>query len=229
MLLEVAKPQDIQGLRTATGAERPGDDDFRTAMDALFAKILALTDAGSGIVVQVAAATRGEGTSTIARGLAAAGSRAGWCRTALISDNVAASEDLLPRPGALPALLERSPLEGIPLLQHEVIEGAAMDTGVLQTAGAGVPSVDRIRWLFDALRSTHALTVIDSPPVLSTARAVTMSRLTDGVVLVVAAERVRSAKVTEAQGQLAQFGANLLGVVLNRRRERLPRFLARLF
>jgi Mrp family chromosome partitioning ATPase len=56
-----------------------------------------------------------------------------------------------------------------------------------------------------------------------------MSRLTDGVVLVVAAERVRSAKVTEAQGQLAQFGANLLGVVLNRRRERLPRFLARLF
>src|SRR5262249_7509265 len=54
-----------------------------------------------------------------------------------------------------------------------------------------------------------------------------VSNRVDGVILVVRAERTGQDAIREASAKLRKAGANLLGVVLNRRREYLPNFLAR--
>jgi len=67
-----------------------------------------------------------------------------------------------------------------------------------------------------------ALVVLDTPPVLESPLALALAPTVDGVVLVVEAERTRVAVARAARDALVAGGANLLGVVLNRRRFHVP-------
>jgi Mrp family chromosome partitioning ATPase len=215
-----------------TPSSRPGariDADIRRAMESVFARLVSMIDARGGIVLHITAATTGEGASTIARALAAAGGRADWCRTALIDADTITPAPVMASANTWPALLDRPHREAPPTLRHEIIDGSPVDTGVLQAPDADLPSADRLRWLFDSLRQTYQLTLLDCPPVLMAPKAASMSRLTDGVVLVVAAEQVRSKSLLKARGELENLGADCLGVIFNKQRERLPRRLARFF
>lgn len=71
------------------------------------------------------------------------------------------------------------------------------------------------------------LVIVDSPPVLASPLALAMAPTVDGVVLVVEAERTRTAVAAAARDALRAGGANLLGVVLNRRRFHVPSALWR--
>jgi Mrp family chromosome partitioning ATPase len=213
-----AEPTRLSPARAPTEFEQP--------LEAVFARLLPLIEARGGIVVQVTAATAGEGASTIARGLAVTAARTTWCRTALVNANTEPERRISAR-NALPALLDRAARDGKPALRHDIIDGIVVDTGLLQQPSSGAPDMERLRWLLDALRKTYTLTVVDCPPVTLAPTVPATSRLMDGVVLVVGAEQVRTSTLMRARGHLERSGASILGVVLNRRRQRLPRFLAR--
>jgi len=77
------------------------------------------------------------------------------------------------------------------------------------------------------VRGKYRFVVFDLPPVSETSAALRLARLVDGVILVVEAERSRWQSVQRFRDQLLQVKANLLGIVLNKRRFPVPRFLYR--
>jgi succinoglycan biosynthesis transport protein ExoP len=81
--------------------------------------------------------------------------------------------------------------------------------------------------LLDVWKRTYSFTVFDMPPVLEENSAVRLAGLLDGVILVVEAERARWEVVQRAKGLLEQAKANMLGVVLNKRRYYVPEWVYR--
>jgi hypothetical protein len=69
------------------------------------------------------------------------------------------------------------------------------------------------------------LIILDAPPLLSSPLAQALAPTVDGVVLVVEANRTRTADAQEAKAALQAGGANILGVVLNRCRQYVPQAL----
>ena len=60
--------------------------------------------------------------------------------------------------------------------------------------------------------------VIDTPPVLNTADAVSAARYVDGVIIVVDTERTDTAELLKVRADLERSGSKLLGAVMNRQR-----------
>jgi succinoglycan biosynthesis transport protein ExoP len=92
----------------------------------------------------------------------------------------------------------------------------------LLTSGAGVPSpgdlltTEAMRGLVDGLRASYRWIILDTPPVGAVADALVLSSLADGVVVVAGAEMVSRKAVLTTLHRLADTGARILGVVLNR-------------
>jgi succinoglycan biosynthesis transport protein ExoP len=89
-------------------------------------------------------------------------------------------------------------------------------------AGSSVPSpadllaVDAMPKLLEGLRGFYRWIVIDTPPVGAVPDALLLAPPADGVVVVAAADRVRRGAVRLTLSRLAETGARVLGVVLNR-------------
>ncbi len=66
-----------------------------------------------------------------------------------------------------------------------------------------------------AMRKEYDAVLIDSPPILGMADTRVLSRLADGVVLVLRANRSTAQDALEAEAQIFEDGANLMGTVLN--------------
>ena len=79
-------------------------------------------------------------------------------------------------------------------------------------------------WL-DAQRSVHDYILLDSPPLLHYADGNLMARLCDGVVIVVQSESTDRDALIRARQHIEDAGANVIGVVMNRVRNRVPPFL----
>ena len=79
-------------------------------------------------------------------------------------------------------------------------------------------------WL-DSQRLSHDYVLLDAPPLLRYAEGVLLSRLCDGVVIVVRAEATRREVLIRTREMLARAEANIVGVVLNRARDPVPAFL----
>jgi capsular exopolysaccharide synthesis family protein len=77
----------------------------------------------------------------------------------------------------------------------------------------GSPQFER---LIKDLRTHADYVLIDSPPVLSTADAVTASRFVDGVIVVVDSRRTETSDLLRVREDLDRAGAPLLGAVLNK-------------
>ncbi|MBS0644281.1 MAG: hypothetical protein U1E70_21175 [Acetobacteraceae bacterium] len=85
---------------------------------------------------------------------------------------------------------------------------------------------DRFRTMLDMLRTTYPVIVLDTPPTVAPESAA-VARYCDGSVLVVAAGRTRQWEIENARALLERLGGQTVGVVLNRERALLPRWLAR--
>jgi len=72
------------------------------------------------------------------------------------------------------------------------------------------------------------LTVVDTPPPSRSFDGIILCGAMDAVLLVVAAESTRVPVVEELRDTLLSQGANLAGVVLNRRRLYIPRVIYRI-
>jgi polysaccharide biosynthesis transport protein len=75
---------------------------------------------------------------------------------------------------------------------------------------------ERMARLLAQLDGRVEMLIIDAPPVLAVADAQILGRQTQGVLLVVDAERTRRTAAMHAADALRQVGANLLGAVVNR-------------
>lgn len=111
------------------------------------------------------------------------------------------------------------------LLADELLENALQPTmlGDLFVLPAGQPppnpaelldsaQMDR---LLDAVRSRFETIILDSPPVLAVTDSAVIAPKTDGVILVVRAEKTDKDAIALAIQQLRQVDAELLGVVVN--------------
>lgn len=81
---------------------------------------------------------------------------------------------------------------------------------------------DAAALLFGELRQLFELIVIDSSPATTSADSVALTRLVDGVVLVLEAEKTRWQMVEKVKNRIVRNGGNILGVILNKRRYHIP-------
>jgi Mrp family chromosome partitioning ATPase len=85
---------------------------------------------------------------------------------------------------------------------------------------------DRLQSMLDMLRATYPVIVLDTPPTEAPESAA-VSRYCDGSVLVVAAGQTRQWEIENAKSLLERLGGQTVGVVLNRERSVMPRWLGR--
>jgi protein-tyrosine kinase len=79
--------------------------------------------------------------------------------------------------------------------------------------------------LSEQLKSQWDWVLFDSPPIASCNDSMALACKADGIVLVVQAERTRWEAVQEAQERLQNCGGRVLGVVLNKRRFHIPKWI----
>ncbi|HTH17301.1 MAG TPA: hypothetical protein VL974_11660 [Magnetospirillum sp.] len=126
-------------------------------------------------------------------------------------------------------------LGGGVLLLNQVESETRMDDGGEVALGplpgrAGDPRALNSRLLgayWQALADKAELIILDTPPVLSSPLSQALAPTVDGVILVVEADRTCTAHALEAKQALQGGGANILGVVLNKRRNYVPKALDR--
>lgn len=194
----------------------------RPELGALLAAVAVLVDDQRSVVLQVTAAQHGEGTTTVARELAAALAQRPWCRVALV-DAATSPVDY-----SLPSLLGMFERGQEPVLRAGLLGASEVALGRLTGPGEPAPRLESLRGLFAWMRSAYTVVVVDCPPVLPCRELAVVAAVADGTLLVVEAERTRRAEIALARTVLEQLGATLLGVVLNRRRRRVPRFFERM-
>lgn len=197
-------------------------DTPRPDMGPLLAAIARLVDARGAAVLHVTAARAGEGTTTVARELAAAAARAPWCRTALVDAHAGAG------PSGHPCLADALGRGQALALHPGHLHGAPVDMARLLQVMQALPAIGQLRTVMAALRARYTLVVIDAPPVLDAQSFTVLAAVSDGVVLVAEAERTPLSDIRSARAALEQMGGTVLGVVLNKRRRRLPGLLQRL-
>lgn len=203
--------------------------DMRDLYDALRDRLLtrlgqSVPD-GKPYILGMTSCKQGAGVSTIAAGLALALARHGDHRILLIEAN--ADSDV-------PALFGVNPGAGL----VEMATDGDGNTAVAQHSLYLVPSGDpetrqaptsrahRYAALIQHAREGKAsFVIVDMPPVTETSLTLRISRLLDGVVLVVAAEEVNRHVADHARELLLQSNAPLIGSILNKRRQYVPDWL----
>jgi len=201
-------------------------DGFRQQMSGLVGIIMRLIDDQGPIVLHVTAATEGDGTSLIAHGLAVATAQSRWCKVALLDASL--PRNAVPPGNALPSVLRAFDATQAPQLIPQTVGDTEMSVGSLDLAASAMPNIEGMRALYGRLRNGFTLTIIDYPPVNGSKALAAYAKLADGVLLVVSAERTQVTEVEQALARLEQAEAMVLGIVMNRHRRRVPRFLDRL-
>jgi Mrp family chromosome partitioning ATPase len=203
-----------------------------TPLAPLLASIRPLLDSTGkqGAILHVVAATAGEGASTIAREFATLAATSGHRRTLLID-----ADRLSPQTARS---FGRDTTQGL----VEFLWSGANDFDALQQVPGtlltvtrligdrGPPSLDgdTLREVYRRVRDQFELIVVDCPPIGEDAYSRLLPDATDGVILVVQAEKTRPAVIARAKDLVHQAGGQVLGAVLNRRTNYIPDFLYKL-
>jgi capsular exopolysaccharide synthesis family protein len=176
--------------------------------------------------VLISAPRHGEGTTTVAVGLATALAKERETRVLLVEANV--------RTPCLSAVLPLSTTAGLSdfaagRAAPEALVTRLEDVNLSVIAAGNTPNpamnLEVIDSLLTRLQSQFDFVILDGPPVNSYADASIVATKVDGVILVVEADRTPVVEAEAAKRQLDKVGARILGVVLNRRRSYIPAFL----
>ena len=196
----------------------------QTDMLLLYSAVTAqMTDEPSRII-ELASATRGEGTSTVARELALtiAGSLS---KPVLL---IRAINDLPLRPGLEAVAYGRIPLEAA--IETD-LHAPHLTTATLSLGGPNAGLLfdgDELDRVFAQAARWAKLVIIDAPPILSDVTGIALSRKASGVLLVVEAERTRAPIIEQARKVIETGGGRLLGVILNKRKHHIPGWIYKL-
>jgi len=168
----------------------------------------------------------GEGVSTIARGLArivAKNPKAKVLICNVPTDSDSRRSDFYgyadAEGGYRPGQLDFTWLPG-----GQVAVGSFGEPGFMSALASDLNAVST---MVSRLSAGFELVIMDLPPVSKSVIGPAMSKALDGVVLVVEAERTRTNHVRATQKTINSHGGNVLGVVLNKRRSHMPKFLYR--
>lgn len=108
----------------------------------------------------------------------------------------------------------------------EVIKKTEFDMLDLMTSGPIPPnpaellSASKLDAIMVRLKTIYDMVIIDSPPILSVTDAQLLSKSASGVILVTNVEKNNRDRLNEAKDLLDKAGANIIGVVLNKRAEK---------
>ena len=207
--------------RRAAARRPPVRDQWQQLVHELFLRRESETAA-----IGLASATAGEGTSFVARHLAAELARMSERPTLLLELNVyrpvqASAHGVEPDPGLRRLLASR----------EFPVEECLRETGVqhlwVLPAGSGGPSGGTPDWMclprvLDALRRQFRALVVDLPPVNLSSDATIAARWLEGLVLVTEADACSREVIQSATARLRRANPNLLGAVLNKRRFVVP-------
>jgi uncharacterized protein involved in exopolysaccharide biosynthesis/Mrp family chromosome partitioning ATPase len=215
----------------ARGDDRQATGDpleLRDLYDALRDRLLTLVGNGASTkpyILGITGCAQGSGVSTIAVGLALALARNGSESIVLIDANTESG---------MPTIFGVDPTTGL----VEMVPDGAGNTTVTQHQVYIVPSgssepkpvyssrVHRFSGLIEHLRASKAgFVIVDMPPVTETGLTLRISRLLNGVLLVIAAEKVNRHVAEHAKEWLVQSDAKVIGSILNKRRQYVPDWL----
>ncbi len=191
---------------------------FSETLRGIRASLLLSEAAGSCRRLAITSALAGEGKSSVSAGIAAALSS---------RERVLLLEADLRAPHLVRSLGLDTQRPGI----SEALAGTASLDDCIHKGGAGMPDVLAVakrppnpgevvesaafKNLLDTLQARYDRIVIDTPPCRIAGDALVLSRLADGVLLVVNAERGDTQSVQASLRQLAFVNARLIGAVLN--------------
>ena len=200
----------------------------------IYQAIAALEGAALGdrFAVGFASCNHGAGTSTIAwqfaQAFAASGTRAvclveANCRTPRLAQAVG----LRPGPGLADLMQGRADLETV--VQRPGGGKAHVITAGI-TGPEGASMLDRATFgpLLQRIRARFPVILFDMAPVLPYPDTAALARLLDGTVLVLRTERDKREVAQQAVRVLAEPGARVIGVVLNRKPLHIPQWLYKL-
>ena len=182
------------------------------------------------LVVQFISPTPGTGASTVASGYARVAAD-DCAQPVLYIDCNCVAHEVAPRRGratALTLVRYAAPRPATDRCHHPARDSknllwARLGTGERPLLALGG---DRLQSMLDMLRANYPVIVLDTPPTEAPESAA-VSRYCDGSVLVVAAGRSRQWEIENAKALLERLGGQTVGVVLNRERSVLPRWLGR--
>jgi capsular exopolysaccharide synthesis family protein len=185
-------------------------------------------DGAAPLTLAVCSANRGEGTTTVSVGMASAAQRLLGRDVVLVETNtiapMLATEFHVSRfPGLSEYLSGEADLE-------QVVRRTRQDGLWLVSAGGRVDAPgplirsERFPQILDALRRIYSVIVLDVPPLLSSPHAAMIARRADGLVLVSRAGKTHSKDIERAARAVS--GVEVRGLVLNRTRRWLPRWLS---
>ena len=217
---------------TQQGGEPPaateGQAALRDLYDALRDRLLTLIGpdpAAKPYILGITSCAQSSGVSTIAAGLALALARNGVERIVLLDANTESGT---------PAIFGVNPTTGL----VEMVPDGEGNTAVTQhnlyivPTGSAEPKpvysspAHRFAALIQHLRKSHAsYVIVDMPPVTETGLTLRIGRLLNGVLLVIAAEKVNRHVAERANELLAQSDAKIVGSILNKRRQYVPDWL----
>ena len=174
---------------------------------------------GTSLILLITSAHAAEGKTTVTANLgvslAQAGERVLVVDCDLRKPNLHDLFDIPNDVGFSSVVTESSPL--LQAVQTVAFKGGSVDVltaGPLVTNAAELLLSEEARTLFKEVGSRYDYVVVDSPPLLPVADALTLSRSVDMVLLTAEANRTRTAALRQAGQILRQFDAPLQGGVL---------------
>jgi protein-tyrosine kinase len=183
-------------------------------------------------VVMFVGARAGEGTSTLVRELAKLASAELAQHVALI-DVTAGSGGHYERFGVTPGGCLYDVVAGRGTLEdalQPVSEDSMLSLGCVATVESSASMAvanPGFSETMQALRERFTLILLDVPPLSDSSDALLVTPETDGVVMVVEAEKTRWQVAENVREKVTTQGGNVLGVILNKRRFYIPPFIYR--
>ena len=92
----------------------------------------------------------------------------------------------------------------------------ALTGGVIPPNPSELLSSERMQHILARASEEYDYVLIDTPPVLPVTDALVLSRMVDGVILVLTSGEIKVEMARDVKNQLVQADANILGVVLNK-------------
>jgi Mrp family chromosome partitioning ATPase len=188
------------------------------------------TEAEKGLVLHFVAASVGEGASTLSAEFARVAARVAGVRVLLIDADrqqlTTASKFGCPTDLGIIDRIQSNEQLAAELVTSS--DYSQLQIGVLFGNRSSPPSRKDVRSLYERLRSAYDLTIVDCPAIFSDRYFDLGPEATDGIVMVVQAERSRPETIRQAKLLVEDAGGKFVGAILNRRRTYIPSFLYRL-
>jgi protein-tyrosine kinase len=219
---------DMTSVRNGSDARR---DWTVLGADEIFRAIYTRSGTSTSDVLAVCSSIGGEGRTTLTLGLAVTIAQDFPDRQVLLVEAdlkhpvLAKDFGVEPTPGLADCLMTSRPVQFA--YQPTFLDNLNFIPAGEAPRGAGrLLASSRMAAAVDAMRQTHDVVILDTPPVLSNSDALILSDLADGVIFVVRAGATPLAQVNRALEQLDE--EKLRGVVLNAAQSSIPRWLRRL-